>query len=121
MKKFELKINDVSNLANLTNQIAGTLANWKTAQKIEQKVLLNQEELEVMSTGKNEKGEETYDMVKIAKTVELSDDEFKLLKETLDKLIADEEVKKSSYVVTKALINLDELLNEKAITEESAA
>lgn len=122
MKKFELKVQEVSNLLNLTSQISGTLANWRAAEKIEKKILLNEAEVSNITVSTNEKGEPTYDTVKVAKTVELSDDEFELLKVTLAKLIVEEETKASAYSAIKVLIGLDKLLNgETETTTEEAA
>lgn len=123
MRKFELKVNDVSNLAGLIGQVSGTFATWKMAEKLEAKILLNPQEVAAVTKGEvvDAKGvtQTTYDAEMIAKTVELSDEEVELLKQTLTKLVAEGEGKKSPMSAMKPLLSLDTLLNEETETEKA--
>lgn len=134
MKKLELKVQDISYIGGLINRVTGTLGDHKMAQKIEGKTLLNAIEakearlIKLDDNGKeieekDEKGnvKEVYDMEKVVKTVEYSDDEMKLLQTTLAKEVADGEEKKISYQAMKPLIILNTLLNEEVENKESEA
>lgn len=119
MKTLELTAGNVGNLSWLTNQISGSLYNWKTAQKLDAKILLNEKELASVKNGtttnKDGKEEDTYDLNKFAKVVEFSNDEFELLKTTLAALIEAEAPKNTPYASMKHLLNLDKLLNEDGV------
>jgi len=108
--KFELKVGEIGNLSWLINQVSGTLADWKEAQKLENKILLSLKESG--SLKKDAKGEYERDVV--VKTVDLSDDDVKLLQATLVNVIAKSEEENKEYNEIKHIIAIDELLNGKA-------